>query len=85
MAGAKLPPVKPSTLADLQLGARARVTAVHGAGGLALRLLEMGFVPGTPVALIKKAPFGDPLEFQVRGCHVSLRRAEASQIEAEPA
>lgn len=75
--------MKPSTLAELELGARAHVTAVHGTGGLALRLLEMGFVPGTPVALIKRAPFGDPLEFQVRGCHVSLRRAEASQIAVE--
>lgn len=73
------------TLADLELGARARVTAVAGAGALALRLLEMGFVPGTSVALVKRAPFGDPLEFQVRGCHVSLRRAEAAQIEAVPA
>lgn len=80
-----LRPVQPSTLADLRLGARARVTAVHGVGGLPLRLLEMGFVPGTTVALVKRAPFGDPLEFQVRGCHVSLRRAEAAQIEAVPA
>jgi Fe2+ transport system protein FeoA len=50
-----------------------------------LRLLEMGFVPGTAVQLIKRAPFGDPLEFQVRGCHVSLRAAEAAQIAVVPA
>lgn len=73
------------TLAQLELGARARVTAVVGAGALGLRLLEMGFVPGTVVALVKRAPFGDPLELQVRGCHVSLRRAEAALIEAVPA
>lgn len=71
------------TLADLQLGARARVTAVDGAGALTLRLLEMGFVPGTAGVLVKRAPFGDPLEFQVRGGHVSLRRAEAAQISAQ--
>lgn len=70
------------TLADLELGARARVSAVSGASTIALRLLEMGFVPGTTVALVKRAPFGDPLEFQVRGGHVSLRRAEAALIEA---
>lgn len=73
-----------SSLADLRPGARARVTAVEG-GGLTLRLLEMGFVPGTLVTLVKRAPFGDPLEFQVRGCHVSLRAAEAGCIRAVPA
>lgn len=75
----------PTTLAALQPGDRVRVAAVAGEGGLALRLLEMGFVPGTAVTLVKKAPFGDPLEFQVRGCHVSLRAAEAAQIAVEPA
>ncbi|WAS94737.1 FeoA family protein [Nannocystis punicea] len=69
-------------LAQLELGARARVTLVGGSGALALRLLEMGFTPGTVVVLVKRAPFGDPLELQVRGCHVSLRKAEASRIEA---
>nr|WP_263429147.1 FeoA family protein [Nannocystis pusilla] len=71
-------------LAQLELGARARVTLVGGGGSLALRLLEMGFTPGTVVVLIKRAPFGDPLELQVRGCHVSLRKAEAARIEAVP-
>lgn len=75
----------PTTLAALQPGERARVAAVRGGGGLALRLLEMGFVPGTAVTLVKKAPFGDPLEFQVRGCHVSLRAAEAAEIAVVPA
>jgi Fe2+ transport system protein FeoA len=75
----------PSSLAALNPGDRARVAAVGGGGGLMLRLLEMGFVPGTPVTLVKKAPFGDPLEFQVRGCHVSLRAAEAAQIQVVPA
>jgi Fe2+ transport system protein FeoA len=72
------------TLAQLDLGARARVLAVAGTGPLGLRLLEMGFVPGTVVSLVKRAPFGDPLELRVRGCHVSLRRAEAALIEAVP-
>lgn len=74
-----------STLAALQPGDRACVSAVVGGGGLMLRLLEMGFVPGTSVTLVKRAPFGDPLEFQVRGCHVSLRAAEAAQIAVVPA
>ena len=76
-----------ASLADLRPGGRARVVAVADAegGGLTLRLLEMGFVPGTVVTLIKRAPFADPLEFQVRGCHVSLRAAEASCVRTEPA
>jgi ferrous iron transport protein A len=75
-----------STLAALNPGDRARVSRRSwAAGGLMLRLLEMGFVPGTPVTLVKRAPFGDPLEFQVRGCHVSLRAAEAAQIAVVPA
>ena len=49
-----------------------------------LRLLEMGFVPGTLVTMVKRAPLGDPLEFQVRGCHVSLRMAEAGCVRTVP-
>ena len=46
--------------------------------------VDSGFVPGTVVTLVKRAPFGDPLEFQVRGCHISLRAAEARCILAVP-
>ncbi|MEZ4450549.1 MAG: FeoA family protein [Nannocystaceae bacterium] len=73
------------TLADVELGRTARVLAVGGVDGLRLRLLEMGFVPGTAVRVVKRAPFGDPLEFQLRGGHISLRAAEAARIEVEPA
>ena len=73
------------SLADIEPGACVKVAAVANGGGLLLRLLEMGFVPGTPVRLVKRAPFGDPLEFQVRGGHISLRSAEAAQISVETA
>jgi ferrous iron transport protein A len=72
-----------STLADLQVGQRAIVTDVDGEGRMTVRLLEMGFVPGVVVALIKRAPLGDPLELRLRGYHVSLRRAEARAIRVE--
>ncbi|HRI10655.1 MAG TPA: FeoA family protein [Nannocystaceae bacterium] len=68
-------------LADLAPGESARVVDVTGEDGLRLRLLEMGFVPGTLVKVVKRAPFGDPLELQLRGSHTSLRRAEAARIE----
>jgi ferrous iron transport protein A len=51
---------------------------------MAVRLLEMGFVPGAQVALVKRAPLGDPLELRLRGYHVSLRRAEARLVQIEP-
>lgn len=71
------------SLAKLELGCTARVLAVAGADGLRLRLLEMGLVPGTAVTVIKRAPFGDPLELRLRGSHLSLRAAEATRIEVE--
>ncbi|MEE9384687.1 MAG: FeoA family protein [Nannocystaceae bacterium] len=71
-------------LCDLEIGARARVHAVDSAAGLTVRLLEMGLVPGTEITLIKRAPFGDPLEFRIRGYHLSLRRSEARLVRIEP-
>lgn len=72
-----------TTLADLEIGQRAIVKDVEGEGRMMVRLLEMGFVPGVAVALVKRAPLGDPLELRLRGYHVSLRRAEARAIQVE--
>lgn len=71
------------TLDELELGQSTRVRAVSGHGQMSVRLLEMGFVPGVEVALVKRAPLGDPLELRLRGYHVSLRRAEARRVEIE--
>ena len=69
------------TLDRLDLGQRAEVCGVSGHGSMSVRLLEMGFVPGVEVALVKRAPLGDPLELRLRGYHVSLRRAEARRVQ----
>lgn len=69
-----------STAAQLELGSSAVIDEVDGADATALRLLEMGLVPGTSIKLIKRAPLGDPLQLQVRGFHLSLRRAEAQRV-----
>lgn len=66
--------------ATLQVGESGVVEDVEGTDATALRLLEMGLVSGTAITLIKKAPTGDPLQFRIRGFHLSLRRAEAAQI-----
>lgn len=71
------------TMDQLAIGEAAAVAEVRGGGAMAVRLLEMGLVPGTRVKLLKRAPLGDPLEFQLRGYHISLRRAEANRIRVE--
>ncbi len=71
------------TLSQVAVGRAARVVAIEGGGSMAVRLLEMGLTPGTRIELIKRAPLGDPLEFRVRGYHVSLRRAEAERVRVE--
>lgn len=45
------------------------------------RLREMGLVPGTQVKMVRRAPFGDPIEIQVRGSNLAMRREEAIHIE----
>ncbi len=69
------------SMAELDVGQPGEVTRVAGEDAITIRLLEMGFVPGTRVRLVKRAPFGDPLEFQVRGYHISIRAAEAARVE----
>jgi ferrous iron transport protein A len=69
-----------SSLANLPIGAQARVLSVNGTGAIARRLMEMGVVPGAQVRVIKAAPLGDPIEIRVRGYHLALRRTEAQTI-----
>lgn len=69
-----------SRLSHLEVGQRAEVLDVHGDDALAGRLMEMGLTPGVEVRLIGRAPWGDPLELQVRGYRLSLRRSEAERV-----
>lgn len=59
------------------------IRRIPAGGGVFLRLREMGVLPGTNVKLLRVAPLGDPLEIQIRGYNLSLRRAEAAAIEVE--
>jgi ferrous iron transport protein A len=67
-------------LSDLAIGASASVLSVHGSDEIAVRLMEMGIVPGVEIAAIGTAPLGDPIEYSLRGYRLSLRRAEAERI-----
>jgi ferrous iron transport protein A len=70
-------------LAELPLGAEGRVVRITGNDEIALRLLEMGLTPGIEIRLIGRAPLGDPLEFEVRGYRLSIRKSEAARVEIE--
>ena len=72
------------TLAELKPGSQARVMAVSGCDDVSMRLLEMGLTPGVIVQYIGTAPLGDPLEFELRGYRLSLRRSEADRVEVQP-
>ncbi len=69
-----------SPLSALKPGQSATVQQVEGARPFRRRLLELGLLPGTEVRLVKVAPLGDPLELEVRGCRLSIRRTEAAAI-----
>ena len=71
------------SLAEIALGRSARVASVDGPRAFRRRLLEMGLVPGVDVKVITRAPFGDPLQIEVRGGQWSIRRDEAAQIEVD--
>ncbi len=69
------------TLAQLPIGSHGRVLNVEGVDEISLRLMEMGLVPGTEFTLLGAAPLGDPLELEVRGYRLSLRKSEAARVE----
>ncbi len=73
------------TLDEAAVGDARRAADVAGNDGVAIRLLEMGLTPGVSVRVVGRAPFGDPLELEVRGYRLSIRRAEAARVTIEPA
>ena len=75
------PSSPPQTLLSLPLGGRGRVVRIRGAGPVSSRLAALGFRPGAPVALVRKAPLGGPWVFQVAGAQICLRPGEVSTIE----
>ncbi|MFP4541850.1 MAG: ferrous iron transport protein A [Opitutales bacterium] len=73
-----------NVLSELRPGQSGRIREFLGANEMHLRLMELGLLPGTEVRCLRLAPFGDPLEVEVRGYCLSLRKAEASTISVEP-
>lgn len=69
------------TLKDAKIGSVVRVVKVHGEGALKRRIMDMGITKGVEIFLRKSAPFGDPLQLNLRGYELTLRRADAANIE----
>ena len=72
-----------NVLDQLGVGDRARVSGILGADEVSMRLMEMGLVPGTEVTLVGQAPLGDPLELELRGYRLSVRRSEAARVQID--
>lgn len=72
-----------NTLKDVKIGKSARVVKLHGEGAVRRRIMDMGITKGTVVTVRKVAPLGDPIELNVRGYELSLRKADAETIEVE--
>ena len=71
------------TLNELQIGQFAQITAVHGEGALRQHFLDMGVIPGAGVSIVKFAPMGDPMELRIHGYELTLRVADAQQIDVQ--
>ena len=69
------------TLLEMPMGQAATISQVGGARGFRRRLLELGLVPGTSVQIVNVAPFGDPIEIEVRAARLSIRKHEAAMIQ----
>ncbi|MCG6154797.1 FeoA family protein [Rubinisphaera margarita] len=67
-------------LNDLKEQDIAIVEDVEGSDSVAMRLMEMGIIPGEEIELIGRAPLGDPLEFRISGYQLSLRKSEAARV-----
>ena len=71
------------TLRQAHVGDAVRVVKLHGEGAVKRRIMDMGITKGVEVCIRKVAPLGDPVEVNVRGYELSIRKADADMIEVE--
>ena len=69
------------TLNEVKVGEKATVVRLTGEGAVKRRIMDMGLTKGTAVAVVKVAPIGDPIELDVRGYSLSIRKDEAAMVE----
>ena len=71
------------TLKEVKVGESVRVVRLHGEGATKRRIMDMGITKGVEIFVRKVAPLGDPIELNVRGYELSIRKADADMIEVE--
>ena len=71
------------TLRQANIGDTVKVVKLHGEGAVKRRIMDMGITNGVEVQIRKVAPLGDPIEVNVRGYELSIRKADAEMIEIE--
>ena len=69
------------TLKEVKVGDTVVVTRLNGEGAVRRRIMDMGITKGTQIFVRKVAPLGDPIEVNIRGYELSLRKADAEMIE----
>ena len=71
------------TLRDARIGETVTVVKIHGEGAVKRRIMDMGITKGVDILVRKVAPLGDPMELNVRGYELSVRKADAEMVEVE--
>ncbi|MDD5987005.1 MAG: FeoA family protein [Eubacteriales bacterium] len=71
------------TLKDVPVGETVTVKKLHGDGAIKRRIMDMGITKGVEIYVRKVAPLGDPMELNVRGYELSVRKSEAEEIEVQ--
>ncbi len=71
------------SLKDVPVGGTCQVKKLHGEGPVKRRIMDMGITKGVEIVVRKVAPLGDPMELNVRGYELSVRKADAELIEVE--
>ncbi len=71
------------TLREVRIGETVKVVKIRGEGAIKRRIMDMGITKGIDIYVRKVAPLGDPVEINLRGYELSLRRADAEMVEVE--
>ena len=71
------------TLREVPIGSTVKVVKIHGEGAVRRRIMDMGLTKGVSVTVRKVAPLGDPIQLNVRGYELSIRKADADMVEVQ--
>ena len=71
------------TLIEVSIGSTVKVVKIHGEGAVRRRIMDMGLTKGVDVTVRKVAPLGDPIQLNVRGYELTIRKADAEMVEVE--